>query len=62
MTGLQTFWTVVMVIGVLIFADGVMGGAIIASILGPTAFAYFGVPQVVIGLILGGVGWFYSRK
>lgn len=51
-----------MVIGVLIFADGVMGGAIIASILGPTAFAYFGVPQVVIGLILGGVGWFYSRK
>lgn len=61
MTGIQLFWTIVMIIGIIMLVDAVVGGAILASLIGPQAFLIAGLPQVLIGGILAFFGWKFSK-
>lgn len=61
MTGMQLFWTIVMVLGVLFIVDGVAGMGILAAWFGPSMFLIAGVPQLAIGAVLSFFGWKYSK-
>jgi hypothetical protein len=61
MTGMQLFWTIVMIIGIILLADAVVGGAILAALMGGPIFLIAGLPQLVIGSILAYFGWKFSK-
>jgi hypothetical protein len=61
MSWTQLFWKVVLVLGVILVIDSVVGGAIIASLFGPKLFLIAGLPQALIGAVLVFFGWKYSK-
>ena len=61
MTWVQVFWKVLMIVGIILMIDSVVGGAIIASFLGPQFFLIAGLPQGIIGAVLVFLGWKYSK-
>lgn len=61
MTGVQLFWKIVMVVGIILAIDGVVGMGFLANILGPSTFLIAGIPQIAIGIVLTFFGWKNSK-
>lgn len=61
MTGMQLFWKIVMIIGIVLLIDGAVGMGFLASMVGPQMMLIAGIPQIAIGLLLAFFGWKYSK-
>ncbi len=53
----QFLFTLLLIVGILLIIDSIVGGAILAAIAGPQMFLFAGVPQLVIGIILTYFGY-----